>query len=148
MKGVELCDRDPCHRSNDNWIFCPSNSHSGSPFCSPSFETHVTGCDHCIHATAHLTQIHLDAVFNTNAALQQGELWEMDCNKKQMSAGERIRVARRHVRRNRTQGRTWSFYKPWIVFHFKWLMCITILQCMEIVENMEGFSIIVYPLLI
>lgn len=78
--------------------FVPQILHSGSPFCSPSFETHVTGCDHC-----------------ANSALQQGELLEMDCNKRQISAGERIRVACRHVRRNRTQGWTWSFYKPWIV---------------------------------
>lgn len=140
-KGVELRDRDPCHCLNDNWIFCPSNSHWRSPFCSPSFETHVTECDHCVHAKGPFNT-------DTNSALQQGELLEMDCNKKQISAGERIRVPCWHMRRNRTQGWTWSFYKPWIVFHFKWLMCITILQCTEIVENTEGFSIIVYPLLI
>lgn len=93
VKGVELRDRVPCQHSNDNWIFCRSNSHSGSPFCSPSFGTHVTGCDHRVRAKAHLTQ--------TQMQLYSGEsCWRLDCNKKQISAGERIRVACWHVRRD------------------------------------------------
>lgn len=41
--------------------FVPQNSHSGSRFCSPSSETHVTGCGHCVRAKAHLarTQVQL-----------------------------------------------------------------------------------------